>query len=645
VVNRSFLLAGIIKIFRANYVGNASFKTRGHESIFCPDLRGKKVFYFLTSSSNLIRKGEITMRYVFMLTVILIVPTRGLSAADLKPSIWACTIADTIIVPDDYPTIQGAIDAAMDGDTVLVKPDTYTENIDFLGKAITVMSSDGADTTIIDGGNPSNPDYGSVVIFNNGEGLDSVLEGFKLTNGLGTSFELDSGNRGPCGGGVFCNSSSPTLRNNTISGNNIVNAGGGIYCRRTQAMIEDNEIIKNDGALGGGIYCSKNAYPILTNNKIIENSALMGGGLYCDQFTSSPVLSNNTISGNSAGEGGGIYCCRSFLVVMNNAISNNSAWLGGGIRLDYSSPTLSCNAIWANVASGDGGGIYCSWFSSPTITNNTILGNTAVNGGGIFNYDRSSPIITNTILWDNAATTGKEIWIGGLSSSQPLTISYSDVKGGHASVYIEPSCTLNWWPGMIDADPLFVTGLEGDYYLSQMAAGQPSDSPCVDTGSQPVMNLNMNTCWTRTDEVPDSGLVDMGFHYGPYSPPTLTVEPYQIPEPAGGSAILSLSAGIENSNRNYFILGSISGTEPGTPLPGGQVSLPLNYDFFMLFVINNLNGPIFQNFAGMLDDDGLGTATFNVPASTGFLGCMNYAYALSKPYDFVSNPIVMEIVP
>jgi hypothetical protein len=63
---------------------------------------------------------------------------------------------------------------------------------------------------------------------------------------------------------------------------------------------------------------------------------------------------------------------------------------------------------------------------------------------------------------------------------------------------------------MIDADPLFVTGPQGNYYLSQIAAGQGTDSPCVDTGD-PASHMIVGT--TRTDEVPDSGVVDMGYHY------------------------------------------------------------------------------------------------------------------------------------
>ena len=113
----------------------------------------------------------------------------------------------TIHVPADQPTIQDGIDAAVNGDTVLVAPGTYVENIDFKGKAITVKSKLGPKVTVIDGGNPLDPDYGSCVLFVNGEGVDSVLEGFTLTNGTGTEVY---GNGVLVGGGICCETSNPT---------------------------------------------------------------------------------------------------------------------------------------------------------------------------------------------------------------------------------------------------------------------------------------------------------------------------------------------------------------------------------------------------------------------------------------------------
>src|SRR5262245_27769659 len=96
-----------------------------------------------------------------------------------------------IRVPSDQPTIQAAINVATNGDTVLVAPGTYRENINFGGKAITVTSESGPRDTIIDGGNVD-----SVVIFTSGEGRRSIINGFTLQNGSANS------NRFLEGGGV-----------------------------------------------------------------------------------------------------------------------------------------------------------------------------------------------------------------------------------------------------------------------------------------------------------------------------------------------------------------------------------------------------------------------------------------------------------
>ncbi|HSF30726.1 MAG TPA: hypothetical protein VLK82_09690, partial [Candidatus Tectomicrobia bacterium] len=133
------------------------------------------------------------------------------SLATLVVSLSALEAA-TIHVPGDYATIQDAMNAAVDGDTVLVAPGTYHERVSFFGKAITLTSEQGPEVTIIDG-----DQAGSVVTFASGEGLASVLSGFTLQNGRG-DFE---------GGGIRIANASPTIMRNVIRSNGAC-AGAGI---------------------------------------------------------------------------------------------------------------------------------------------------------------------------------------------------------------------------------------------------------------------------------------------------------------------------------------------------------------------------------------------------------------------------------
>lgn len=168
--------------------------------------------------------------------------------------------ADTIIVDTtgagDYITIQDGINAATEGDTILVHPATYEENIDFLGKNIIVASlfliSEDTDyilQTIIDGNQ-----NGSVARFANGEDSTTILTGFTIINGNNT-----------VGGGVFCNGSSPRLEYLLIV-ENTANAGGGIICVQSNASMNNLTIYGNSG---GGVAC--NSSNISLDNCILWN--------------------------------------------------------------------------------------------------------------------------------------------------------------------------------------------------------------------------------------------------------------------------------------------------------------------------------------------------------------------------------------
>lgn len=230
----------------------------------------------------------------------------------------------TIVVPDDYPTIQGAINAANISDTVVVRPGTYVENIDFVGKAVTVQSIYGPASTIIDGGNVA-----SVVTFANGEGMTSIIDGFTLTNGFGTG-----GPNGLDGGGIACSGTTPNIINNIIYDNYADEFGGGISCYASSPRIAGNVIANNFSySESGGIDCWDSS-PLIANNIIARNFAVLaGGGVSC--FNSSPEIINNTIVDNEATDiGGGIQAKNdSTINVVNTILWDNTATDGPEIAL------------------------------------------------------------------------------------------------------------------------------------------------------------------------------------------------------------------------------------------------------------------------------------------------------------------------
>jgi hypothetical protein len=213
-------------------------------------------------------------------------------------------------------------------------------------------------------------------------------------------------------------------------------------------MIYGNIIEGNKAWFGSGVYF-KNSSPNMWGNIIKENDAkLEGGAIYCrDCPTGKSWIYNNMLSGNTSDDlGGAIYVENvSDLVLENNVFNGNST--------DYA-----------------GGGIFSR--SAPlSIMNNTFSGNSSdIYGGVIFlDWDSCHTTITNTILWNHDALYGPAVLINGST----LTITYSDIEGGQSSILNYGK--LNWGPGMIDSDPLFVDEADNDFHLT-------FSSRCKDTG-------------------------------------------------------------------------------------------------------------------------------------------------------------------
>lgn len=333
----------------------------------------------------------------------------------------------TIKVPKDYPAIQQAIDAASNGDTVLVAPGAYVENINFSGKAITLKSEAGPKATIINGNWG-----GSVVTFDQGEASTSILDGFTIYDGNGNGVA-----------GIFM--------------------GGGVYCSNASPIIQNNIFLHNRGNYGGGMLCADFAAPLVLNNLFRRNSATWPGG-----------------------DGAGIACHHSSpTIAYNTFIDNNATAFGGGIYCSgYVNPIIANNIFYENSAGSSGGGIYCEGYSTVSVINNTIYNNSATYGGGLGCSINSHITVGNSIIRKNQAADGDQIWVGIPIFFSTLIITDSNVEGGAAGVYKSPGCQLIWGPGMIDMDPLFVDPAENDFHLRW-------NSPCINSGNITLTPSNL----------------------------------------------------------------------------------------------------------------------------------------------------------
>jgi hypothetical protein len=223
-------------------------------------------------------------------------------------------LADTWTVDDDgkadFDNIQAAVDAASDGDEIVVMPGTYTSTqdghvVNMLGKAVWLHSSEGQEVTIIDG----EDERRGVACFN-GEDNNTHIEGFTIKNGYSVNFTYDefgSGNEN--GGGIILVSSSPSFSGCNIKENT------------------SPETIQWQNGIGGGVFCtgtSPHHFSMFTNCIIKDNTAANGAGFACWYANNGPILNNCIIKNNIASyDGGGIQINNSGAIMMNSTVCGN----------------------------------------------------------------------------------------------------------------------------------------------------------------------------------------------------------------------------------------------------------------------------------------------------------------------------------
>ena len=405
--------------------------------------------------------------------------------------------ATIINIPADQPTIQEGINVAVDGDTVLVQPDTYVENINYIGKNITVASLflTTQDTTFISQTIIDGDSIDSVVTFESGEDSTAVLCGFTITNGLG------SGLPDSTGGGIYCEDSCPSLVNVMIMNNSSNNHGGGIFCCNfSSPSLKNSTITNNEADRGGGISCIQSNLS-LENVTIENNSATSFGGgivLYYSELVMFNCQLYNNLCGDGAelGRGGAMFIAVSTVSLSKCDFLNNSADShAGAIYLSLASADIDKCSFVGNTSGGNVGGIYFYNSDHLDITNCTLYNNTGSDSGAmrfyIENAPNDIPIILNTICWNNSPT---EILCSADGLTNELIVGYSDIEGGLDAIVTNNNANITWLEGNIDADPLFVDPVNGDYHLTE-------NSPCIDAGD-PTSPLD-----------PDGTIADMGAYY------------------------------------------------------------------------------------------------------------------------------------
>ncbi|MEQ8768956.1 MAG: choice-of-anchor Q domain-containing protein [Phycisphaerales bacterium] len=424
-------------------------------------------------------------------------------------------LADELLVPSEYATVQAAVDAAANGDTVRIGPGTYNEALNTLGKAITLASTDGPATTILDGTGLVD----SILTITSGEGPDTVVTGLTFANGTGKQLLGPGTPWYTQGGAIFLDNSAPTITECVFDTNTAL-FGGAIMCQSNTAPTVTDCVFRNgfagadNGGGGGAVYLVNDTSVGHFERCLFENNTgRQGGAIYvinnASRFIECDFVANTGLvlagaaqigaNQNIPGPRPRFDRCR----FLRNHAGDGSGFLGNGgaIEFFYRGAEMNDCLFAGNTAEGNGQHIAHLLGSDSDFTNCTIYG---YNGGALPIITAQSDMrLVNCIIWDAA--------VGGTSLGSTVTVSQSIVRGGYTG-------TNNSSADPMFADPLGADGVLGTFdddftLLPGSPAIDAGDNTARPTGAD--LDLAGNPRLSDDPDTADTGIgaapiVDLG---------------------------------------------------------------------------------------------------------------------------------------
>ncbi len=370
----------------------------------------------------------------------------------------------TARVPEDFPSIQAAINAVRTTGRVDVGPGVWTENLVIQLKTVSITGRNRAVGTLL---------YGNGERVVRADNADLELEGFTITGGVA-----------PMGAGIYLFQATGRLEDLVVVDNRAENGGsgygGGILMVASDPTCDQLEVTGNSADdVGGGLYL-ESADPALRRCTISGNAAeRAGGGIYL--HLSNPAVTSSVIQENTSGSyGGGGHLDESSPTLTRVRVIGNTATYGGGLYLFRSTPVMTTCRLEDNSATNQGGALYL-YDAAPTISQSGIVANEGQEGGGMFLLGRYAvPALTGSLLAYNVN--------GNLLND--------DGSPGAATLLWSSLYNPEGWPNhdLLEVDPSVVTAEPG--FMEYDALGFPSDqhiaasSPLVDTGPPGLMDAD-----------------------------------------------------------------------------------------------------------------------------------------------------------